>query len=175
MIEIGNKSKILLKNSGIYALSELVDFYDIIGMNVLYIHHQNDHALKCNNIRVEPKYTWETLKSKIVQNLFRLHIIIVSENKFSHKIEQLIDSEIHLPTIYTTRKQETFKLNFEHSKNRYDNWYTFFKEDSTYNFSAMPDFTTKLIIENNVQNWQIYMSDLKTKYIRNKKIENLFE
>ena len=48
MIEIGNKTKVVMGNGSNIVLSQLVDFYDLIGLNALYIHSDNEQPLKCN-------------------------------------------------------------------------------------------------------------------------------
>lgn len=176
MIDIGTKTKIILKDGSSFGLSNLVEFYDLSGQNVLFIHHQNDQALPCNNIRVEYGITWNQLQEKIFNNLFRLNIIIVSDNKFSDKIEKLIDEQIKLPTIYVARDLKKFESEYSTIKEKYDYWYEFSKEiDSNWHHNMSYDFYSKIIVESKTEDWKIDMNSLKSKWNRNKKIDDLFD
>ena len=82
MIEIGHKNKIIIGNGGQFVLHTLVDFYETLGKNILYIFGDNDYPLKCNSIKVK-RYEWELAEEKIMSNLFRLDYIIVMNNFYS--------------------------------------------------------------------------------------------
>ena len=138
MIEIGNKTKVVLgKGSGLI-LSSLVDFYDLIGKNVLYIYGDNNTALKCNCIKSSTRFTWEMVKDKIMSNLFRLDIIIVSPNIYYDNISELINREIKLPTIYLTNSNVV--VDDTHRLDPYDYGYLFFKKEQVFKRASDSEF-----------------------------------
>jgi len=176
MIEIGNKTKVVLgKGSGLI-LSSLVDFYDLIGKNVLYIYGDNNTALKCNCIKSSTRFTWEMVKDKIMSNLFRLDIIIVSPNIYYDNISELINREIKLPTIYLTNSNVV--VDDPHRLDSYDYGYLFFKKEqvfATLRQITSEDYQENYFIKDLKNDWVDSIDNLKKTWIRDKKIDDLLK
>jgi len=178
MIEIGNKAKVVMGSGSTYILSSLVDFYDLIGKNVLYIYSDNDTALKCNCIKSSTRFTWEMVKEKIMSNLFRLDIIIVAPNIYYDKISELIDKEIKLPTIYLTSSNVV--VDDPHRLDPYDYGYLFFKKEQQLVFATLrrmniEDYEKEYFIKDLKNDWVDSVVNLKTTWIRDKKIDDLLK
>lgn len=179
MIEIGNKTKVVMGNGSSIVLSQLVDFYDLIGLNPLYIHSDNDHALKCNSIKSSTRYPWEKVEDKIMSNLFRLDLIIVASNIHMEKIVKLIDAEIKLPTIYLTSSKVV--VDDPHMLDPYDYGYLFYRKNNnplhTLNFqsSINTDFDTDYYIKDLKNNCEDNLTNLKKRWNRDKKIDDLLK
>lgn len=178
MIEIGNKAKVVMGSGSTYILSSLVDFYDLIGKNVLYIYSDNDTALKCNCIKSSTRFTWEMVKEKIMSNLFRLDIIIVSPNIYYDKISELIDKEIKLPTIYLTSSNVV--VDDPHRLDSYDYGYLFFKKEQQLVFATLrqmniEDYEKEYFIKDLKNDCVDSVVNLKTTWIRDKKIDDLLK
>ncbi len=178
MIEIGNKTKVVMGSGSTYILSSLVDFYDLVGKNVLYIYSDNDTALKCNCIKSSTRFTWEMVKEKIMSNLFRLDIIIVAPNIYYDKISELIDKEIKLPTIYLTSSNVV--VDDPHRLDPYDYGYLFFKKEQQLVFTTLrqmniEDYEKEYFIKDLKNDWVDSVVNLKTTWIRDKKIDDLLK
>ena len=175
MIEIGNKTKVVMGNGSNIVLSQLVDFYDLIGLNALYIHSDNEHALKCNSIKSSTRYPWEKVEDKIMSNLFRLDLIIVASNIHIEKIMKLIDTEIELPTIYLTSSK--IVVDDPHRLDPYDYGYLFYRKNTTLNFQSIidNDLDTDYYIKDLKNDWEDNLTNLKKRWNRDKKIDDLFK
>jgi hypothetical protein len=183
MIDLGLKNKILMLDGSQYVLGYLIDFLDLQGKNVLYIHsdYKNQSVkdvTKCTNIKIHPQESWENIESKILSSLFRLDVIIIESQptRLHNKIEHLIDQKVKLTTLYLTENSVTF-----HDESNYRgqyNLYTFLKRsDATMNLGIKrflsENIKKSLFIQDNINNWELSVSDLESAWIRDKKIDDL--
>ena len=182
MIDIGQKNKIIIGKGGEFILHSLVDFYETLGKNVLYIIGDKNYPLKCNTIKVG-RYEWEKTEEKIMSNLFRLDYIIVRSNFYSDKIVELIDKKINIPSFYVF--ESTSPISQKSNNSKYDYIYYFHCDDS-YNqlrsrlsnplSPSLSDIFNEEshIIKDVKNNWSDSLSNIKIRWIRDKKLENLF-
>jgi len=176
MIEIGNRTKVVMGNGSNIILSQLVDFYDLIGLNALYIHSDNEQALKCNSIKSSTRYTWEKVEEKIMSNLFRLDLIIVTSNIHLEKIVKLIDTQVKLPTIYLTSSKVV--VDDPSRLDNYDHGYLFYRKSTPLNFQSIninTDFDTDYYIKDLKNDWEDNLLNLKKKWNRDKRIDDLLK
>jgi hypothetical protein len=176
MIDIGLKTKVILSEGSNSILWSVVDFLDIIGKNILFIHSEDITRLNCNSIKIDRYNNWEFVKEKIMSNLFRLDMIIVYPNVYMENISNLIKSQIKLPTIYLTTSEAAL---LDTSLLRgYDNAYYFYKNSKGIPqnpFSAINISESDYVIKDLLNNWECSVEDLKRQYIRDQKIESLFK
>jgi len=175
MIEIGNKTKVVMGNGSNIVLSQLVDFYDLIGLNALYIHSDNEQPLKCNSIKSSTRYPWEKVEEKIMSNLFRLDLIIVASNIHVEKIVKLIDTQVKLPTIYLTSSKVV--VDDPHRLDAYDHGYLFYRKNNSLNFQSIinTDFDTDYYIKDLKNDWEDNLLNLKKSWNRDKRIDDLLK
>jgi hypothetical protein len=185
MIEIGNKNKIILGDGGVFVLNELVSFYETLGKNVLYIFGEKEYPLRCNSIKVS-RYEWESLEEKIMSNLYQLDYIIVRSNFYSDKIMELINKKIHLPAFYVYDSKNPVKNKLSISK--YDYIYQFYcdrsesqlrnvlNKNKQFNASSLSDIFNddSYFIKNVVDDWCDSLSNIRNRWVRDKKLEDLF-
>jgi hypothetical protein len=175
MIEIGNKTKVVMGNGSNIVLSQLVDFYDLIGLNALYIHSDNEQPLKCNSIKSSTRYPWEKVEEKIMSNLFRLDLIIVASNIHVDKIVKLI-AQVKLPTIYLTSSKVV--VDDPHRLDAYDYGYLFYRKNNSLNFQSSiidTDFDTDYYIKDLKNDWEDNLLNLKKSWNRDKRIDDLLK
>lgn len=177
MLEIGLNTKVVLSEGSNSILWSVVDFLDTIGKNILFIHSEDITRLNCNSIKIDRYQKWETIKDKIMSNLFRLDMIIVYPNIYNVNITYLVKTEIKLPTIYLTTS-EAVLLDKSLLKD-HDNAYHFYKKVErgiTQNPFQSINITEKdYMIEDLLNGWTASLEDLKVTYIRDQKIESLFK
>ncbi len=176
MIEIGNRTKVVMGNGSNIVLSQLVDFYDLIGLNALYIHSDNEQPLKCNSIKSSTRYPWEKVEEKIMSNLFRLDLIIVASNIHVEKIVKLIDTQVKLPTIYLTSSKVV--VDDPNRLDTYDYGYLFYRKSTPLNFQSIninTDFDTDYYIKDLKNNWEDNLLNLKKRWNRDKRIDDLLK
>lgn len=116
------------------------------------------------------------VKEKIMSNLFRLDIIIVAPNIYYDKISELIDKEIKLPTIYLT--SSNIVVDDPHRLDPYDYGYLFFKKEQQVTFATLrqiniEDYEKEYFIKDLKNDWVDSVVNLKTTWIRDKKIDDL--
>lgn len=178
MIDIGHRNKIIIGKGGDFILHSLIDFYDTIGKNVLYIIGDKNYPLKCNTIKVN-RYEWEEAEEKIMSNLFRLDYIIVRSNFYSDKIFELIDKKIKLPSFHIVEGSG--------ASNRYDmlsdKIYYFYRDGNIFKnplsfntFNASDDIFNEdsYMIKDVKNNFIDSLHNIKVRWIRDKKLEDLF-
>jgi hypothetical protein len=114
------------------------------------------------------------VKEKIMSNLFRLDIIIVSPNIYYENISELIDKEIKLPTIYLTSSNVV--VDDPRRFYSYDYGYLFFKKEevfSTLRHITSEDYQKNYLIKDLKNDWVDSVDNLKKTWIRDKKIQDL--
>lgn len=166
MIDYGQKNKIILLHGGLGILDRLVDFWETTHKNVLYIHGDDSGGAKCKSILAN-KYTFEFVESKILENLFRLDLILVRNNCYIGQIMNLIDTRIGLPAFYVFENSNEWHLGV-HS------W------DSQYQFERVStpsiEITSRDYIIKDLKNgWSDSFNNLQNRWIRDKKLDDLFD
>lgn len=189
MLEIGNYNLILTKDyekymdkypgysltSGHIILSYLVDRYDDIGKNCLYLYREDKDTIrsiiKCKSLCFEQV---TDLHLFLKDNLFRLDIIIVEAYNDIRKNEYLVSTIrgiTDLPIILIGERAYNFTIvNF-------DNVYSIFRKFSKTNYiaSKLNDYNDNAHIINLINNSEFTLSEFETMTIRDMKLESLLK
>ena len=166
MLDIG-KTNLFLNENG-YVISRIIDYYDLMGRNCLFLDGINSNIhVKCSKITV----TSNNISELLINNLFRVDIIIATSvtryDTLLSKIREVTD----LPVILITD-------NFIYSEKDLQNFdfiYRLYKDDTSYiNFE---DYENKFLEKsrvNDIKNsWDMSLADIKKQYIREEKINKL--
>ena len=183
MIEIGQKNKIIITQGGEFVLTTLIDFWETIGKNILYIYGYRDYPLKCHSIKVD-RYKWEELENKILDNLFRVDYIVIRDNPHSSKLIELVNSRIKLPYIWVVKDNSIVNSKIELYQ-KFDQSYIFYADDNISIFAksltnpTRPSFSEIFNLESHYvkdlkNDWSENLYSIRTKWIREKKLEDLF-
>jgi hypothetical protein len=82
MLELKSKNLFIKSGNGSHnVISKVLDFYDLIGKNILLLHDESSVMsswVKFNN----QLFTPSTLKEVLQHNLFRLDLIVVDSNQW---------------------------------------------------------------------------------------------
>lgn len=168
MLDIGKTNLFLNENN--YVVSRIIDDYDLMGHNCLFLDGINSNIhVKCSKIMV----TSNNISELLSNNLFRIDIIIVTSiiryDTLLSKIREVTD----LPVILIID-------NFLYSKtdlDKFDFIYRLYKEDTDYlnvkNYEQQ--FLEKSKVNDIKNNWDMSLGDLRTQYIRDKKINDLLK
>lgn len=174
MLDIG-KTNLFLNEKAKYIISKLIDDYDLMGHNCLFLTHKNDSLqLKCASCTYT---TYDSIPDVLSENLFRVNIIIVESNR---KFKVLLDSirEVtDLPVILVTDD-----LSYDYPVYKFDYIYKLYRKERD-SFSLFPlnidkfeeDFLNSSYIGDIKNEWDISLGGLRTQYIRDKKINDLLK
>lgn len=166
MLDIG-KTNLFLNENG-YVISRIIDYYDLIGRNCLFLDgiDSNIHV-KCSKITVTSNNISELLSG----NLFRVDIIIATSMSRYDSLLSKIREVTDLPVILIT---DNF-IYSEKDLQKFDFIYRLYKDDTSYiNFE---DYENKFLEKsrvNDIKNsWDMSLADIKKQYIREEKINKL--
>ena len=174
MLDIG-KTNLFLNDKANYVVSQLIDDYDLMGHNCLFLTHKNDTLqLKCASCSYT---TYDSIPNVLSENLFRVNIIIIESNR---KFKVLLDSirEVtDLPVILVTDD-----LSYDYPVYKFDYIYKLYRKERD-SFSLFPlnidkfeeDFLNSSYISDIKNEWDISLGGLRTQYIRDKKINDLLK
>lgn len=166
MLDIGKTNLFLNENN--YVVSRIIDYYDLMGRNCLFLDGINSNIhVKCSKITV----TSNNISELLINNLFRVDIIIATSvtryDNLLSKIREVTD----LPVILITD-------NFIYSEKDLQNFdfiYRLYKEDTDYlnvkNYEQQ--FLEKSRVNDIKNSWDMSLADIKKQYIREEKINKL--
>ena len=118
MLDIG-KTNLFLNDKAKYVVSKLIDDYDLMGQNCLFLTHKNDTLqLKCASCTYT---TYDSIPDILSENLFRVNIIIVESNRKFNFLLDSIREVTDLPVIVVTDD-----LSYDYPDYRFDYIYVFF-------------------------------------------------
>jgi len=177
MIDIESNTLIIKGRNYEQVVSEVMDFFDLEGKNVLYITDskvadtQMFQYLKCNKI----SFTGADYKEVIKSNLFNVDIILVTSTSWMLlPVKEYID-KLKITGIYIQSPQSNTP-NYKPSKIEFDNIYEMYVKDSgprsIYEILSDKD---RNMIKDIKNGWELSTSELKIKYIRDKKIGNILD
>lgn len=176
MLEL--KSKNLFIKSGNMShtvISKVLDFYELIGKNILLLHDQNSVMsswVKFNN----KLFTPSTLKNILENNLFRLDLIVIDTNQQIEQNYKTIRQITDIPVIFIDDlKNSKIKV-----KN-FDTSYILSKSGgiptgrltSISSLTFDSDKLDNFIVECLNENWKSNLKELKIQYIRDKNLRDL--
>jgi len=168
MLDLGKKNLIIRGKNSHFVLSSIFEFYDLIGLNLLVLHDDTSDLIKNSNSN-HLSFNKKNYK-KILGNLFNVDILIVSSTISNAKL-----INIDLPTIYVNSSKGEFDQDFYDIK--FDYVYKVWATLSNINFATSTISVGKntYYIEDVKNNWVSTFEELKTTYIRDKKLEKLFK
>lgn len=173
MLEVGSKSRFVsIDGRSIYGIIEVLKFYELIGINYLYIdiinpidtNYQSTISSIVNSRRISS--TIADLEKTIIDNSFRIEMIIIyNERNFT------IDTSFtKLPVILIESLSD--------NKNKFDYVYRFSVDEKLAGTKigqiGVERGLSKYLVEDIHNNWKTSLEELRIKYIRNKKLEDLF-
>ena len=172
MLDIG-KTNLFLSDKGGSIISRIIDDYDLIGYNCLFL-NRGDYSIqtKCSTIKYNHYYDITNL---LVDNLFRVDVIIIEMNYDYLNLMSRVRELTQIPVILVTGFH---KMNY--LENDFDYIYKFYREerDITFPFNLdkmHEEFLNTSHIVDIKNNWDTSLSDLRTQYIRDKKINDLLK
>jgi hypothetical protein len=171
MLDIG-KTNLFLNDKAKYVVSKLIDDYDLMGHNCLFLTHKDDTLqLKCASCTYT---TYDSIPAILSDNLFRVNIIIVESNRKFNFLLDSIREVTDLPVILVTDD-----LSYDYPEYKFDYIYKLYRQERDLTFPLNIDkfeenFLNSSHITDIKNNWDTSLSDLRTQYIRDKKIELIF-
>jgi hypothetical protein len=169
MLDIG-KTNLFLNDKAKYVVSKLIDDYDLMGHNCLFLTHKNDTLqLKCASCTYT---TYDSIPDILSENLFRVDIIIVESNRKFNFLLDSIREVTDLPVIIVTDD-----LSYDYPDYKFDYIYKL-ERDRTFSLSMdkfEEDFLNNSHISDIKNNWNMSLAGLRTQYIRDKKINDLLK
>jgi hypothetical protein len=186
MLEL--KSKNLFIKSGFsstHSISKVLDFYDLIGKNILLLHHESSHTtrfLQNSNlsswVRFNKKsFTHASLDKVLTENLFRVDLLVVDFNDVLHieesyeKIRNITD----IPVIFIAndnliKDEKAIKVT------NFDTAYLLYKSRGIPTgivTSLDSDGLSNFLVESIKDGWKSNLQELKKQYIRHQNLKDL--
>ena len=172
MLDIG-RTNLFLNDRGTYIISKIIDDYDLMGHNCLFLTHKNDTLqLKCASCTYT---TYDSIPDILSENLFRVNIIIVESNRKFNFLLDSIREVTDLPVIVVTDD-----LSYDYPDYKFDYIYKLYRQERDITFPLNIDgfeeeFLNSSYITDVKNNWNTSLADLRTQYIRDKKINDLLK
>jgi hypothetical protein len=177
MINIESNTLIIKGKSYEQVVSEVMYFFDLEGKNVLYITDSKVEDttmfqyLKCNKVT----FTGADYKEVIKSNLYNVDIILVTSTSWMLlPVKEYID-KLEVTGIYIQSPQPN-SPDYKPSKIDFDNIYEMYVKDS--GLRTINDILTdknRNMIKDIKNGWELSTSELKVKYIRDKKIGDILD
>jgi hypothetical protein len=177
MINIESNTLIIKGKSYEQVVSEVMYFFDLEGKNVLYITDSKVEDttmfqyLKCNKVT----FTGADYKEVIKSNLYNVDIILVTSTSWMLlPVKEYID-KLKVTGIYIQSPQPN-SPDYKPSKIDFDNIYEMYVKDS--GLRTINDILTdknRNMIKDIKNGWELSTSELKVKYIRDKKIGDILD
>lgn len=174
MLELKSKNLFIKSGNGSHnVISKILDFYDLIGKNILLLHYKGSSMSSWVKFNKQ-EFSSSTLKYILPEHLFRLDLIVVDA---SHDIEdnyRTIRQITNLPVIFLVdiRSLDLVK--------NFDTSYILSKSSgipvgrlttiSSLNFS---DKLEDHLVESIKEGWKSNLKELKIQYIRDKNLRDL--
>lgn len=177
MIDIGSNTLLIKGKHYEQVVSEVIDFLDLEGKNVLYITDSKVEDtrmfqyLKCNKVT----FTGADYKEVIESNLFNVDIILVTSTSWMLlPVKEYID-KLKITGIYIQSPQSN-SPDYKPSKIEFDNIYEMYVKDSgPRSINEILFDKDRNMIKDIKNGWELSTSELKVKYIRDKKIGNILD
>lgn len=176
------KSKNLFINRSNYTMSRILEFYDLIGLNVLYLH--NDKTTLGGLVSASKKsFTNSNFPTVLKDNLFRVDIVVIDGKVRSYNELYRQSREItNVPIIFISNGVFTNALGDKSEsipdrlKVEFDTIYHLSKEKRFAGASSMsftPVSLQDLEVEELKEGWKSNLKELKVQYIRDKNLSDL--
>jgi len=180
MLELKSKNLFVKKSPfGHSVVSKVLDFYELIGMNILFLHsHNSDFSswVKFN----KQEFNSKNLKNILSNNLFRLDLIVVHDLQSNFEnTYRIIRQVTDLPVIFIVDSASNFfkSINIKN----FDTAYILFKSGGiatkrlttisslTFDSDRLEDF----LVESIKDEWKSNLKEIKIQYIRDKNLRDL--
>ena len=144
------------------AIAKVIDYYDLIGYNCLVLKR---NSLYCTN-KTHEYFLYEDVPNLILENIFRVNLIIVEVDKNYTHLLLTIREVTDLPVILVGKS-----INDCYNLDIFDNVYQLY-----IGRSLSTDFRDegKYYVNDVKNNWTSTIDEVKTQYVRNEKINNIF-
>jgi hypothetical protein len=179
MLDIG-KTNLFLSENGGSIISRIIDDYDLIGHNCLFL-SRGDYSIQTKSSTIKYNHYYE-IPNLLLNNLFRVDIIIVEMNYDYNSVISRIREITEIPVILVTEFHSMkFLIAQEKLDKDFDYIYRFYREEITpFRFTFNLDKMEQMFLENSYINdikndWDMSFLDLRTQYIRDKKINDLLK
>ena len=172
MLDIG-KTNLFLSENGGSIISRIIDDYDLIGHNCLFLKRDYNINPKCSTFNYS---NYNEIPSILENNLFRVDTIIIEISWDYENVLSKVRKITEIPVILVT---DFYKM--EYSQNYFDYIYRFYREETTpsrftFNLDKMQQMFLENSHINDIKNdWDMSLGDLRTQYIRDKKINDLLK
>jgi hypothetical protein len=183
MVELKSKNLFIKSaDSSIFTISKVIDFYDLIGLNVFYMSYEGSSLgslLECN----KKIFTPSTFEDVLKDNLFRVDILIVDGNinvednyKDLRKISKIPVIYIKSESYIGTGVERKLKLKY------FDTAYLFsrLRDSSVLSTTGLggiqwigKDNLEEYVVEELKDEWKSNLKELKVQYIRDKNLRDL--
>lgn len=168
MLDFGKNTLFVAKSDqpsvidGWGAIAKVIDYYDLIGYNCLVLKR---NSLYCTN-KTHEYFLYEDVPNLILENIFRVNLIIVEVDKNYTHLLSTIREVTDLPVILVGKS-----INDCYNLDIFDNVYQLY-----IGRSLSTDFRDegKYYVNDVKNNWTSTIDEVKTQYVRNEKINNIF-
>jgi len=185
MLELKSKNLFIKSGGGsIYGVSRILDFYDLIGKNILLLHYSGSTMSSWVKFNKQ-EFTSSTLKYILPEHLFRLDLIVVDGNQDIEENYQTIRQITDLPVIFLVDIRND-NLDIKNSKGsikikNFDTVYILSKSSGiptgqlttisslTFDSDRLEDY----LVESLREEWKSNLKELKIQYIRDKNLRDL--
>lgn len=179
MVELGKNNIFIIENkakrNGIGTASEIFNFLDLIGFNLIHFSNNSSHFY---NVKRMHFTGLDNFKNLIFSNLFKIDIIILDSSDFISYYEEL-RILTDLPIVFIINKSNLNKIkeeNFDHIYKLEEIKIVFSSSFSSISTLALQETKYENYIVSDIKNnWKSNLRDLKIQYIRNKNLEDLLD
>jgi hypothetical protein len=172
MLDIG-KTNLFLSDKGGSIISRIIDDYDLIGHNCLFLDLKptaHNILTKCNTIGYG---SYDNIPSILEDNLFRVSIVIIQVGTNYKYLLRVIREITDLPVILIQDMDQYY------SEDDFDYIYKLYRQERDITFPLLDKFEENFLNSSHItdikNNWDTSLSDLRTQYIRDKKINDLLK
>ena len=166
MLDIGKTNLFLNENN--YVVGRIIDYYDLMGRNCLFLDSMNSNVLvKCS--KLDLKFTRNNISEILPNFLFRIDLLLaVVPNSNIKYLLSLIREVTNLPIIFITD-------NINYELYDFDYIYRLYKQETE--LSDLKDYENQFLElsrVNDIKNgWDSSLSELSKQLIREEKINKL--
>jgi len=183
MLELKSKNLFIKSGNGSHnVISKVLDFYDLIGKNILLLHYKESSMaswIKFNKQEFSPS----SLKYILPEHLFRLDLIVVDSNNDIESNYRIIRQITDLPVIFLIDIRND-NLDLKNSKGsikikNFDTAYILSKSSGiptsqlTITSLTFSDKLEDYLVESVKDEWKSNLKELKIQYIRDKNLRDL--
>jgi len=181
MVEL--KSKNLFVKGGLnahYTISKILEFYDLIGLNVLYMSYK-DAPLSSFINSTKRVFTSSNFEDVLKDNLFRVDIIFIDGTTMKYNLLYNLARKItSVPIIFLSSQSELKQDNVKIRLKDFDTAYLLSKESGipTGKLTAISSLTfvkglDSYLVEELNEGWKSNLKELKVQYIRDKNLRDI--